>query len=41
MSLPKLPASLAANPSLNRWIAFLPNKTVRVASGKVEIGQGL
>jgi nicotinate dehydrogenase subunit B len=41
MSLPKLPASLAANPSLNRWIAFLPNKTVRVASGKVEIGQGI
>lgn len=41
MSPPKLPASLAANPSLNRWITFLPNKTVRVASGKVEIGQGI
>lgn len=33
--------SLATNPGLGRWIVFLPNKTVRVATGKVEIGQGI
>jgi nicotinate dehydrogenase subunit B len=41
MNEPKLPPSLAANPLLSRWIAFLPDKTARIASGKVEIGQGI
>ncbi|MGZ0188494.1 MAG: molybdopterin cofactor-binding domain-containing protein [Alphaproteobacteria bacterium] len=36
-----LPASLTDNPRLDRWIAFLPDRTARVASGKVEIGQGV
>ncbi len=36
-----LPASLTTNPRLDRWIAFLPDRTARVASGKVEIGQGI
>ncbi len=36
-----LPASLVDNPRLDRWIRFLPDRTVRVASGKVEIGQGI
>ena len=35
----KLPASLIDNPSLDRWIKFENNRTVRVASGKVEIVQ--
>ena len=37
----KLPASLTGNPRLDRWIKFEDDKTVRVASGKVEIGQGI
>ena len=37
----KLPASLLANPRLERWIKFLPDETARIASGKVEIGQGV
>lgn len=41
MNAPKLTASLQANPRLDRWIAFLPDRTARVASGKVEIGQGI
>ena len=41
MSATVLPASLAANPRLDRWIAFLADRTARVASGKVEIGQGI
>lgn len=36
-----LTPSLTANPNLDRWIAFLPDRTARVASGKVEIGQGV
>ena len=36
-----LPASLLANPRLERWIKFLPDETARIASGKVEIGQGV
>jgi CO/xanthine dehydrogenase Mo-binding subunit len=35
-----LPLSLTDNPVLSQWIAFEPGK-VRVASGKVEIGQGI
>ncbi|MEL0022391.1 MAG: molybdopterin cofactor-binding domain-containing protein, partial [Rickettsiales bacterium] len=37
----KLPASLTTNPRLDRWIKFEDDRTVRVASGKVEIGQGI
>ncbi|MBX3501719.1 MAG: xanthine dehydrogenase family protein molybdopterin-binding subunit [Alphaproteobacteria bacterium] len=41
MNAPTLPASLVENPRLDRWIAFLPDRTVRIATGKVEIGQGV
>lgn len=36
-----LPASLAANPRLDRWIKFMPDETARIATGKVEMGQGI
>ncbi len=36
-----LPLSLTANPRLDRWIKFEGDRTVRIASGKVEIGQGI
>ena len=36
-----LPGSLVENPRLDRWIRFLPDRTVRIATGKVEIGQGI
>ncbi len=35
-----LPLSLTDNPILSQWIAFEPGK-VRIATGKVEIGQGI
>ena len=38
---PVLPASLVDNPRLDRWIRFLPDRTVRIATGKVEMGQGV
>ena len=41
MSAPALPASLVDNPRLDRWIRFQPDRTVRIATGKVEIGQGV
>jgi nicotinate dehydrogenase subunit B len=41
MNAPSLPTSLVDNPRLDRWIHFNPDRTVRVASGKVEIGQGV
>ncbi len=41
MNAPNLPGSLVDNPRLDRWIHFEPNRTVRVATGKVEIGQGV
>lgn len=41
MNAPVLPASLIENPRLDRWIRFLPDRTVRIATGKVEIGQGV
>ncbi|MBM3622626.1 MAG: xanthine dehydrogenase family protein molybdopterin-binding subunit [Alphaproteobacteria bacterium] len=41
MNAPVLPTSLVENPRLDRWIAFLPDRTVRIATGKVEIGQGV
>lgn len=33
--------SLMANPQLERWIRFVDNERVRIATGKVEIGQGI
>jgi CO/xanthine dehydrogenase Mo-binding subunit len=36
-----LPLSLKENPQLTRWIRFLDDGTVRIATGRVEIGQGI
>ena len=36
-----LPAMLAANPRLDRWVSFPAPGKVRVATGRVEIGQGV
>jgi len=36
-----LPAGLRAYPRLDRWLAFHPDGTITVFTGKVEIGQGL
>ena len=33
--------SLAANPVLSSWLAFSPDGTVTICSGKVEYGQGV
>lgn len=41
MTAATLPPSLVENPRLDRWIRFLPDKSVRIATGKVEIGQGV
>jgi nicotinate dehydrogenase subunit B len=41
MNAPNLPTSLVDNPRLDRWIHFNADRTVRIASGKVEIGQGV
>ena len=41
MSAVELTPSLIANPSLARWIRFEPGQSVRIATGKVEIGQGI
>src|SRR6266404_2868578 len=41
MTTPTLPASLIENPRLDRWIRFQPDRSVRIATGKVEIGQGV
>ena len=41
MTAPVLPASLVENPRLDRWIKFEPDRTVRIATGKVEMGQGI
>jgi nicotinate dehydrogenase subunit B len=41
MTAPVLPASLVENPRLDRWIRFQPDRTVRIATGKVEMGQGI
>jgi nicotinate dehydrogenase subunit B len=37
----QLPESLLENPKLNQWIGFEAGGKVRLASGKVEIGQGI
>ncbi len=36
-----LPAALEREPDLDRWVRVDPGQTVTVASGKVEIGQGI
>jgi CO/xanthine dehydrogenase Mo-binding subunit len=36
-----LPQSLTDNPRLDRWIGFEPDRTVRISTGKVELGQGV
>ena len=36
-----LPKSLVDNPALSRWIGFEERGRVRVATGKVELGQGI
>jgi nicotinate dehydrogenase subunit B len=36
-----LPKSLVDNPRLDQWIAFEPDRTVRLMVGKVELGQGV
>jgi nicotinate dehydrogenase subunit B len=41
MNAPALTPSLVDNPRLDRWIRFQPDRTVRIATGKVEIGQGV
>jgi CO/xanthine dehydrogenase Mo-binding subunit len=38
---PKLPPSLAANPTLSSWLQFSSEGHVVVSPGKVEIGQGI
>lgn len=35
-----IPPTLAANPSLDRWVRFEPDGKVRIQFGKVEYGQG-
>jgi len=40
MSAPP-PASLKANPRLDRWVRFNADHTVTIFSGKVELGQGI
>ena len=37
----QLPASVATNPHFDTWLRFQADRTVRVATGKVEIGQGV
>jgi nicotinate dehydrogenase subunit B len=36
-----LPLSIVNNRRMERWLAFRPDRTVRLAVGKVEIGQGV
>jgi len=36
-----LPATLAANPRLDRWVQVEADGTITIRSGKVEIGQGI
>ncbi|MES2186863.1 MAG: molybdopterin cofactor-binding domain-containing protein [Pseudomonadota bacterium] len=40
-AVPKLPGSLQTNRRLDQWLAFGPGRTVRIRTGKVEIGQGI
>ena len=36
-----LPQSLIDNPILSQWVGFEQHGRVRIATGKVEIGQGI
>ena len=36
-----LPLSIQNNRRLDKWLRFQPDRTVRLAVGKVEIGQGV
>src|SRR5215468_5372832 len=36
-----LTQSLTDNPRLDRWVGFEPDRTVRISTGKVELGQGV
>ncbi|MGP1676693.1 MAG: molybdopterin cofactor-binding domain-containing protein [Burkholderiales bacterium] len=38
---PQLPGSLQLNRRLSQWLRFLPDGSIEVRSGKVEIGQGI
>ncbi|MEW9531059.1 molybdopterin cofactor-binding domain-containing protein [Microbispora sp. NPDC049125] len=39
--VPRLPGDLEANPILARWVTVLPDGTIGVRAGKVELGQGI
>jgi CO/xanthine dehydrogenase Mo-binding subunit len=39
--MPALTGSLLNNPRLDRWLRFEKDRTVRIATGKVELGQGI
>jgi CO/xanthine dehydrogenase Mo-binding subunit len=41
MNTPTLPALLASNPRLDRWVGFSAPGRVTVSTGRVEIGQGV
>src|SRR5271166_2597543 len=41
MNTPTLPALLASNPRLDRWVGFPASGRVAVSTGRVEIGQGV
>ncbi|MEP9376005.1 molybdopterin cofactor-binding domain-containing protein [Aquabacter sp. CN5-332] len=41
MSAPGLPSGLKANPRISGWVRFNEDRTVTIATGKVEIGQGI
>ncbi len=41
MSATTLPLSVVNNPRPDEWLRFEPDRTVRLAVGKVEIGQGV
>ena len=36
-----LPKDVAANPRLSRWVSMLPDGTIGIRVGKVELGQGI
>ena len=38
---PRLPGSLQTNRRLSQWLRFLPDNSIEVHPGKVEIGQGI
>lgn len=40
-TVPRLPGSLQTNRRLSQWLRVLPDNSIEVRSGKVEIGQGI